>query len=111
MIEVRTKKDGSKGVFTTEVIEPQDTIHILKGEVSSIRTRESVEIGENEHITDELFQFCNHSFDNDNAIIVGREVKALFTIWENQEITFDYTLNESEISNPFKDKETGRMVE
>jgi len=107
------------GVFSTGNFNRGDTIHILHGLISLQPSRESVEIymvteGDQVqigHILDPLFKYCNHSFSPNCVIDKSKQtVVALRDIEAGEELTFNYLTNESQISNPFKDKETGLDV-
>lgn len=97
----------SKGLISTQYYPPGTVIHTLKGEFTE-RDKYSVEV-EGKHIQDELFKFCNHSF-TPNVRIEGYNVISILSIEAGDEITFDYTKNESYISNPFRDSDTGLYV-
>ena len=84
-------------------------------EMTDYRTRESIEVSDIEgntlHLFDPMFQYCNHSFDPN--IIINKntwDVQALRDIKRGEELCFDYTKHEREISHPFIDQATGRPV-
>ena len=108
-IEVIALSNGQLGTISIKQFKKGDIIYTLKGEISNIRTRESVQISPNTHIFDQEAQYINHSY-TPNIIIKDQHIVALSTIEKNEEIRFDYTLNESEISSPFTCDQTGRDV-
>lgn len=117
MIEIKysgTSEKGSHGLYTRTSFKKGDLIHTLKGYLFTDRLRETVEVihgGAVLHLWDSLFQFCNHSFTS-NVVIDKHtgEVTALHDISPNEELTFDYTLHESEIAAPFIDYTTQQIV-
>ena len=101
---------GSWAVFAQKPMKQGDPVHILRP--SSRRnepTRTSIQIEEGLHIEDEVGQYINHSF-NPTCEIDGFTVRALREGGLGEEITFDYTLNESLISSPFVCRDTGESV-
>jgi hypothetical protein len=72
-------------------------------------TRTSIQIEEGLHVEDGIGQYINHSFEP-TCKIDGLTVRALKDIVFGEEITFDYTLNESFISSPFVCRDTGTSV-
>lgn len=99
-----------KGLYATMRIGRGRNIgELSSGEVSDKRTRTSIQIGKDLHSEHPWAKFMNHSF-NPNCAIDGTEVITIRQVEPEEELTFDYTSNEDEISNPFQDLETGRWV-
>lgn len=96
-------------LIATKDIKEGDRVHTIAGQMMTIRTRESVEV-DGYHIDDPLFRYCNHSFNPNVRIEGGGEVIAIRDIKTGEEICFDYTENEKEISHPFIDRKTGKEV-
>jgi SET domain-containing protein len=100
-MEVKNSKqiDGL-GLFATKKYNKGTTIFVLKGEETNYPTRESIYVGNNTHILDQMGQYINHSFEP-TAQIQGYNVVALTDINENDEITFNYNENELTMAAPF----------
>lgn len=82
---------------------------LCAGEARSERTRETIEIGPDQHVHDAYAEFINHSF-TPNLEVRGREVIAITAIAVGDELSFGYLENESSIVVPFICHETGRRV-
>jgi|MDTB01.2.fsa_nt_gb hypothetical protein len=103
-------RDGDfASVIATQDYEEGQLVNILKGDILSEPTRQSIEIAENQHITDDFAKYMNHSF-NPNCSIQGYHIVALKKIIEGDELTFDYNTTESKLACPFIDRETNRLV-
>jgi hypothetical protein len=103
-------RDGDfASVIATQDYEEGQLVNILKGDILSEPTRQSIEIAENQHITDDFAKYMNHSF-NPNCLIQGHHIVALKEIKEGDELTFDYNTTESKLACPFIDRETNRLV-
>ena len=100
-MEVKNSKqiDGL-GLFATKKYNKGDTIFVLKGQETNYPTRESIYVGNNTHILDQMGQYINHSFEPTTQI-QGYNVVALIDINENDEITFNYNENELTMAAPF----------
>lgn len=96
----KSKTNEGKGVFLLKPVKKDDVIYILKGEIFSSPTRESIRVGENQHIYDEFGIFINHSF-TPNIFIRNKELVALKDINLGEEITFNYNDNEINMAAPF----------
>jgi len=88
------------GLFTTQQYKKGDIIFVLKGNETNFPTRESIHVGNNVHILDEMGQFINHSFEP-TMQIVGYNVVALVDLNNGDEITFNYNDNEVTMAAPF----------
>lgn len=108
-IEYNERVKG-KAVFITTFVERGEIVHTLSGRVSSIRTKYTIEIGENQHILDDFGQYINHSSTDPTVYIDGHSVVALRDIMPGEEICFDYNHSETEMAAPFIDRETGESV-
>lgn len=84
-----------------------ETVLDLSWQMLLFPTRESIQIWEY-HIHDEIWQYINHNF-SPTCAVVDNSIVALVDIL-NTEVTFNYTKNESVITNPFIDLWTGKPV-
>ena len=107
-MEQRTVNNYS-GIYSTALYHINDVVYTLSGEISSTPTRTSIEIGPNRHIEDKLGIYINHSFKPSCRIINGC-VLAEKEININDEITFNYNINETKMATPFVDTETNVLV-
>ena len=100
-MEIRfNKKINGKGLYATKKYFKDTVVFILSGEIYDHPTRETIHIGNSQHIYDEYGIFMNHSFEP-TTHIDGRRVIALTDIQENDEITFDYNASEINMASPF----------
>ena len=91
---------NGKGLFTTKAVKQDEVIFTLQGEILHHPTRESIHIGNGEHIDDEFGRFINHLF-KPNTRIEGANVVAIRDIQANEELTFNYNDNEINMASPF----------
>lgn len=98
-VKQSTKINGL-GLFATQQYKKGDIIFVLKGDETSYPTRESIYVGNNTHILDEMGQFINHSFEPTTQI-VGYNVVALVDLNNGDEITFNYNDSEVTMAAPF----------
>ena len=104
------KTSDSWGIYAQQPIEEGKPVYILRPSLSLDEpTRTSIQIKEGLHVEDEVGRYINHSFQP-TCKIDGLTVRALKDIMFGEEITFDYTLNESFISSPFVCKDTATPV-
>ena len=89
-----------KGVYAIKQFFQGDILHILFGTILNYPTRESIHIGRNKHIIDNIGSFINHS-NTPNIKIDGLAVIAIKHININDEIMFDYNSNEINMAEPF----------
>jgi len=80
--------NNGKGLYTTKSVKKGDVVFILKGEIFSQPTRESIHIGNNQHIYDEYGIFINHSFTPNIYI-------------DHTELAFNYNDTEINMAAPF----------
>jgi hypothetical protein len=55
------------GVFSTKEYKKNEVIFVLSGKISSKPTRESIHVGNNQHI-DDCCRYADHSFDPNISI-------------------------------------------
>ncbi|MDB4352171.1 hypothetical protein OAA60_01950 [Porticoccaceae bacterium] len=91
--------DG-KGLFTTKSVKKNDVLFVLSGNIYSEPSRETIYIGNNQHIYDEYGIFINHSF-TPNIVINNKNVVALVNISANEEVAFNYNDSEPKMAAPF----------
>lgn len=102
-MEIRKSKilNGEQdGLFSTERFEIGSIIYTLSGKRLTYPTRESIHIGNNEHIVDPMGSYINHSF-TPNTIIKGVNVIAIKLISPGDELTFNYNHSELVMACPF----------
>lgn len=90
------------GVFITEDLSKGEVIFYLTGEVLPYPTRTSIQIAPDQHIENTIGGHVNHSCHP--TAYVDRALHALVSlrdIQKNEEITFNYNINEDELANPF----------
>lgn len=110
MFYVGKREDNQKGLFTSERIERGEVfMDLLQGTITNIRTRTSVQIDDNTHVEHDAAQFINHSF-TPNCTVLDAALVATSVIEANEELVFDYTMNEDDIYFSFTDKSTGKSV-
>ena len=88
------------GLIAKKKYKKNTIIHVLSGEIRSKPNRYTIEIGKNKHILDKYGIYMNHSF-TPNTVIDGLNVIALKDIEINDEITFNYNENETNMVCPF----------
>lgn len=91
---------NGKGLFTTKSVEKGGVVFVLTGKIHSEPLRETIYIGNNEHIYDEYGIFINHSF-SPNIVIENKNVVALFDIKADEEVAFNYNDSEPKMAAPF----------
>ena len=91
---------GEKGLFSTKNYPKDSVVYTLSGEQFDAPTRESIHIGNNKHIYDELGIFINHSF-NPNIVVSGSNLVALEDIKDGDELMFNYNDTEMKMASPF----------
>lgn len=88
-------RDGSPGF-----IKRGEKVYNLIGKIYNKPTRETIHIGENQHIYDFRGIFMNHSFDPTTRID-ERNVVAAKDIFDGDELTFNYNKTEINMACPF----------
>ncbi len=101
--------DGKTGLYATRVISRGANIAVLTFDISEVRTATSIQIGVDLHSEHPWARYINHSFEP-NCAIDGQEVLTIKRVESGDELTFDYTSNEDDISAPFVDAVTGKWV-
>lgn len=89
------------GLHSTKFCKKGDIIFTLTGSINTYPTRESIYIGNGQHIYDEFGIFMNHSF-TPTTRIDGSDVYALVDIIPGTELSFNYNDNEITMAEPFK---------
>ena len=92
--------DRQSGVFARTPFDKGKTVLYLDGEVIAHPTRTSIQIGDGKHIEDKVGSFINHSC-HPTCKIDGHKVVALRDIAADEQITFDYSENETAMASPF----------
>lgn len=84
--------------------------------VTPVRTRTSVQVGESEHLEDPLLMFMDHSAEPSTWFRIEYDegyylvVRANRRIAEGEALTFHYATTETDMSCPFIDADTGIRV-
>jgi len=109
---VYIKPNSERGVFATEDVKQGESIleFGLEGYCIDHPNKYTIELSPGRHLMHPIGMYINHSFEP-NVTITSVGIVAIRKILKGEEITFDYTKNESSISHPFTDKRTGRRVE
>lgn len=101
------------GLFATREIPAGSAILTIEGRAQGHATRFSIQIDAGTHIDAEAvlpdhemrarypWRFLNHSCDP-NARVEGRSLRATRPIATGEQITFDYTTTEADMSTPFQ---------
>lgn len=106
--------DGYKGVFAKEAIRQDSVIFYLKGSISTLPTRYTIQLGRNRHLNfppirrtnddlDYCWQYLNHSCGPNGYMNTAElTVRAMRDIAPGEEITFNYLTTESRMAVPFE---------
>lgn len=100
-----------KGVFTLRNIKAGDVIFQMTGRIVDKPTQTSVQVGDHQHIEDNLAKYLNHACEPSAA--VRQEQRALVALRDlkpGEEITFDYNKNEAKMAVPFKCRCCGKQI-
>ena len=108
--EVRQNEHGERSTFSRFAFATGELVYTVRGEAQSERTRDSIEVGPDQHVEDAYALYLNHSFAP-NLEVRGREIYALSEIAVGDELTFNYLASESAIASPFTCYDTGERVE
>ena len=95
-----TNKPGQSGIFAKRKFDANQTVLYLSGEVLHRPTRTSIQVAKNKHIEDKIGAFINHNC-NPSCKIDGHKVIAIKEINVDDEVTFDYSDNETVMAGPF----------
>ncbi|HJM62232.1 MAG: SET domain-containing protein [Roseibacillus sp.] len=87
-----------------------ELVYTVRGEATPKRTRDSIEVGPDQHVNDAYALYLNHSF-TPNLRLEERRMFALRDITVGEELTFNYLDTESGIASPFVCHDTGRPVD
>lgn len=103
MLKVITKKNNFKDLIysNNKKLLKGEVVLTLSGKIFDHPTRESIQIGENKHILDELGQFTNHSC-YPSCVVTGNQLISIKEIKKGDSITFDYSKTEDFLASPFK---------
>ena len=88
------------GLHSTSFHKKGDIIFTLTGSINTYPTRESIYIGNGQHIYDEWGIYMNHSFIPTTRID-GANVYAVDDILPGSELSFNYNESEITMAEPF----------
>ncbi len=101
-VYTKRKENGMFGLFSRVTFRKGETLLVMRnGDKQENRDFRSVEL-DNGHYLHPDGMFTNHScdpsayIDKEHGLLVASK-----QVWPNDEITFDYLANETEIVNPF----------
>ena len=98
-------------VYTSRSLYRGEVIYTLSSNKKLVKpTRTSIEIYRSYHVEDPLGRYINHSC-TPTCMVVGLNIVAIKDIEEDEEITFDYTKNESSLAHSFKCKTCKQVIE
>ena len=100
-----------RGVFATKNISKNTIIFKMHGDFVKAPTQTSVQIDTDLHIEDTLAGMLNHSCTP--TARVDRQLQALISLRDiamNEEITFDYSVNEENLAVPFICRCCGKTI-
>ena len=100
---------GENAIYSRFAFSKGELVYVVRGEPSTTRTRESIEIAPEQHVVDDYAVCLNHSF-SPNLYLQGRQFFALREIEKGEELTFNYLATETEIASPFTCYVTGKSV-
>lgn len=101
---------GERATYALFAFACGELVYTVRGEPSPDRTRDSIEVGPDQHVEDAYALYLNHSF-TPNLRLEERRMFALRDITVGEELTFNYLETESEIAAPFVCHDTGRPVD
>lgn len=106
------KPNSERSIFATQDIDQNEFVIEFDstGYYLDHPNKYTIEIAPNKHLMHPRGMYVNHSFEP-NTVVTSMGLMAIKKILKGEEITFDYTKNESSITHPFTDKSTGRKVE
>ena len=107
--QVSKNEYGEHSTYSRFSYSKDELIYTVRGEPSTTRSRESIEIGLGQHVEDPYAMYLNHSFQP-NLYLKGRHIFAIRNILVGEELTFNYLNTETEIASPFTCHATGRRV-
>lgn len=108
-LSVYETPEGEKYLVTEDPIKKGALIKSLRGQLTTVRTKHSIEVGPNQHVEDPAFSFMQHSF-TPNCEVRNGDVYALQDINALDKLTSNYLDHESEIAFPFIDEATGQLI-
>lgn len=99
-IDYNNRKE--RGLFAAKDFKQNEIVFDLDGDMTEYPTKYSIEIGNGMHVTDRLGTFLNHSCKPNTEIDrEKRVVRATHNITKEEELSFDYNLNEYQMASPF----------
>lgn len=102
-------KNGYLFLIASRNYKKNSLIKKLQGKILKKPTKFTIEIGPSKHILDKYGIYMNHSF-NPNCKIFNQSIISIKNIKKGDELTFNYNTNETKMSNPFKNKNTDKIV-
>jgi hypothetical protein len=109
-LEVRKGHKGFCSVLSTIFFRKGSIVHALSLVGASAEpTRTSIEVAVGVHAEDEIGKYINHAC-NPTCHIQGDQVIAIQNIHPGDEITFDYTRNETCMAAPFLCDCCGKLI-
>ena len=94
-------KNKYYAVYTSSLISENKVVMVLSDKIKLKNpTRSSIQIDSNNHIEDPVGRFINHSC-NPTCKIHGLNIISVKDLNPDDEITFDYTKNETYLASPF----------
>ena len=112
---IKETGNKGKGLYSTKKYGKGNIVLILKGNYFSEPTRTSIQVGDKHLESWEGGHVNHHCFPN-TKVVTSKELETLHyleaikDIEVGQQITFDYEISESLMSNPFKCNCHGRWV-
>lgn len=106
---VRPNQHGERATFAKFAFRAGEVVYLVQGPATTVRSRESIEVGPDQHVADPYAVFINHSF-TPNLEVRGRALVALVPIAPGDELTFNYLHSESAIAAPFVCHQSGQKV-
>ena len=102
--------NGMNGVFVADRCSPGDLVWDLNGfEIKNVPTQTSIQIAEGVHVEDKIGSYVNHKCDP-SCEVNGTELVAIKDLLPGDEITFDYSKNETEMATPFTCHCCGKII-
>ncbi len=99
-LEARPTPERGMATFVTRDVNPGELLGTLTGSRLTERTRYTIERDGRHHEPEGPLRYLNHSCAP-TARWSGRDLRALRSLREGEEVTFDYTETESAFAAPF----------
>jgi hypothetical protein len=115
-LEIRLIKQGMRGLFANRTFNKGEIILLLKGNYFNKPTRTSIQVGNSKHVENYEGGLINHHCNPSANIIIIPDVEPAIvvankTIFQGEEITFDYETTEEAMAEPFKCECHGKLIE